>query len=378
MTAKTSSAYSAIFAYIRNNLAPFVTPTIIISNFDADIQSALALTFPEATIKGYWYEYTNALINHMKSVGMQGDKCRAHVGSCVRMLLVLPLLPAEYLAPGVNAIRQWAQEKQIFTVHLAQVCLYIEQKWLRTIGADKMSIFGLSHSVYNHTQQFSKELGNALTTNNPLVWQLLECLTQIATRTFIRCSKRKRVTPPKPNKNQQVIDAIIKNATQIWIGTPIHLRNPMQFLQMSSHCISDAIGQTHFDKTLLMRSNAASPISSLTIDSDAKFHSSTGIEKLDIVNANETGIQDASHSFTDAVDPCPALIKINTINIPIDESAASAALSVAAITKIDSSSSTSNPPPLAFYPKNKRNAHNAIIFSATQPPPLVPIKRNFT
>lgn len=373
MTAKTASAYSAIFTYIRDNLAAYVTPTVIMSNFDATIQSALAYIYPEATVKGYWYEYTSSLIKCMKSLGIQGDKCRGHAASCVRMLLVLPLLPAEYLAPGIDAIRKWAQEKQIFSVQLAQVCSYIEQKWLRTIGADKMSIFGLSHSLHNDTQQFNKELRSALTTTNPLIWQLLECLTQIATRIFIKCSKRQRATPSKPHKNQQVIDAIIKNATQMWIRTPIHLRNPLQFLQLSSHCISDAIGQTHFDEAYLMRSSAASPIPT-AIECDTKQRPSTSknAESSDFIDRQNKYSVHSSAIAT--VDMCPALVKINYLNAPpIDANASGVARDPPSNSVV---SSSSDPPPLAFYPKNQRNSSKAIIFSATQPPPLVPIQRN--
>lgn len=367
------AAYTAVFNYIRDNLAAHVTPSVIMSNFDADIQTALAYAFPEATIKGYWYEYTNALIKHMRSIGMHGDKCRGHAASCVRMLLVLPLLPAEYLAPGVNAIRKWAQEKQIFTGQLAQVCLYIEQKWLRTIGVDKMSIFGFSHSVYNHTQQFNKDFHSALTTTNPSVWQLLECLTQIATRVFIKCSKRRRTTP-KPNKNQQVIDAIIKNATQIWIRTPIHLRNPLQFLQLSSHCISDAIGQTHIDEPYLMRVMDPPSPTPTSNEYDAKPQASTALKAQSSDTIEKRNSDSAHSSIISPVDTCPALVKIKYSNAPpTDSIVRHAPQNVRRATN-----SSSDPPPLAFYPKNQRDQHKAIIFSATQPPPLVPIQRNFT
>lgn len=39
--------------------------------------------------------------------------------------------------------------------------------------------------------------------------------------------------------------------------------------------------------------------------------------------------------------------------------------------------SRSDPPPLAFYPKNNGKIQKPIIISATQPPPLIPIERNF-
>ena len=44
----------------------------------------------------------------------------------------------------------------------------------------------------------------------------------------------------------------------------------------------------------------------------------------------------------------------------------------ATVKKVD----RSEPPPLAFFPKNG-NIKKPIMFSATQPPPLVPIARNF-
>lgn len=104
---------------------------------------------------------------------MQPETARGHGASSLRMLMVLPLLPAEYIAPGLEAIRKYAQEKKVFSEQMATLCLYVEQSWLRTEGVDKMSIFGLPHSIYNHIQNFNKDLQNSLGTTNPMVWQML-------------------------------------------------------------------------------------------------------------------------------------------------------------------------------------------------------------
>ena len=45
--------------------------------------------------------------------------------------------------------------------------------------------------------------------------------------------------PDKDRKKNQVLsETIIRNATEQWITQPIHLRNPLRFLQMASHFIT--------------------------------------------------------------------------------------------------------------------------------------------
>lgn len=172
-TCKTQAIYAAIFAYIRENLSNFVTPNTIMSDFDPETQLALAYTFPDASIKGFWFNYIDSVLDYMKFIRLQWDKSRSNTASCLRMLMVLPLLPAEYMIPGLNSIRKWAHEKSIFTESIEKLCLYIEHDWLRSIGADKMSIFGLQHGVYNYVQYFNKELCNGLDTNHQTIWQII-------------------------------------------------------------------------------------------------------------------------------------------------------------------------------------------------------------
>lgn len=87
--------------------------------------------------------------------------------------MVLPLLPADYMAPGLNALRKWATEKKIFTPQMSTMCAYIEQHWLRAIGADKMSVFGLPHSIYNSVQMFNKDLRASFDAAHSTIWNLL-------------------------------------------------------------------------------------------------------------------------------------------------------------------------------------------------------------
>lgn len=104
---------------------------------------------------------------------MQSETARGHGASCLRMLLVLPLLPAEYMLPGLEAIRKMAEDKKVYSTQMITLFALIEQNWLRSVSTDKMSIFGLPHSIYNHIQIFNKDLQNSLGLPNPMVWQML-------------------------------------------------------------------------------------------------------------------------------------------------------------------------------------------------------------
>lgn len=318
------------------------------------MQSALAYTFPEASIRGYWFQYTNDILAFIKNQGIYGQLLRGHASSALRMLLVLPLLSAEYMSPGLEAIRKWSREKQVHSNYLAQLSGYIEQSWLRKIGADKMSIFGLSHGVYNHIQHFNRELNSLLNVNSPLIWNVVECITHIATRTYVKCNKKLKMAKQKPlSKNQQVLDTIVKNATQLWIRTPVHLRNPLQFLQLTSHCIND-INYFNYnslgDTKIIMSDNSSITNTLLGYDSTA-MNSVNIITDLNAI------------PLTTAIEPNDFL-NINTQ--PYD----SVSLNKTKANLIVSS----DPPPLAFFPKAAKICQKPILFSSTEPPPLVPIQ----
>lgn len=145
------------------------------SDFNPETQLALAYTFPDSSVKGFWYYYTDSILKYMKCIRLQWDKGRSNTSSCLRMLMVLPLLPAEYMSPGLQAIRKWAQEKSVLTSSIERLCSFIEHDWLRSVGADKMSIFGLPHGVYNYVQHFNNEFKQSLLNSQQQqsIWHIL-------------------------------------------------------------------------------------------------------------------------------------------------------------------------------------------------------------
>lgn len=183
----------------------------------------------------------------------------------------------------------------------------------------------------------------------------------MATRTYLKCKKRQNTTDIKPNKHQKVLETIIKNATQMWCSDPIHLRNPLQFLQLSSHCINDVYmeaSQAHLIASAEHRTNSGNH------DDDRHFN----LSKSNSSRRNKTcTTKDAKKNYVAIADEemMVTLVEdISTKSSPVPQP-----ITVKTVNR-------SEPPPLAFFPK-KGNIQKPIIFSATEPPPLVPIARNF-
>ncbi|KAJ6649440.1 hypothetical protein Bhyg_04675 [Pseudolycoriella hygida] len=338
MTSKSQSDFAAVFAYIRESLGDYVSPNVIMANFDINMQQALTFTFPEATIKGFWFNYTDAVLKEIKDLGMLSETARGHSSSCLRMLLVLPLLPADYIRSGLEAVKKWAEEKKIFSTQMNAVCTYIEKKWIRAVGAEKMSIFGLPNSIHNHIQTFVKDLKTAIGSANT-IWELLDTLTHVATRTFVKVNRKQKQPeqPKQQKKSVQCRERIINDVTQSWIRTPVHLRNPLNFLQLTSHCMNDAIYYANLEDFRNKRKNM-----------------DDGYENVKSRCRRVQPKQDFPASGSSSSLAIPN-------NVPIATNSS---------TTVDASA---NPPPLVFFPKVKTVERKIDHRMNTGPPPLVPI-----
>lgn len=169
-----------------------------------------------------------------------------------------------------------------------------------------------------------------------------ENLTCIATRTFVKINKRqKNPEPPKQQKrNQQSRGYIINDVTQLWIRTPVHLRSPLYFLQLTSHCINDAIYYANLE---------------------------------DIRNKRKT--MDDGEVVTKL--RCRQATKIRNVATPVNSRLVTVATSATNVilnsTIVDATKNRfpSNPPPLVFFPKVKPVERKTEY--RLEPPPLVPI-----
>lgn len=385
LTVKSHTIYSAIFAYLREQIPETLSPSNIFSNYDSDMISALSMTFPEATVRGYYFHYTSAVLHRMRLLKMLKQN-KGHTTSAIKMLLVLPLLPANYIRSGLQSIKKWLGEKKIMTPQFELLCDFIETQWLMRIGAEKISIFSLPHCVSNHIQTFNQELQNTLGLQNPMIWHMLESITHIARQTFTKVTKRsKQILPGNKlprGKGQLIQDTIIQSATQLWIKTAVHLRNPLQFLQVTSHCINDSLfagvedegKTTNISSVVTSTNNELPPLTYTIVNTDTLLSS---------MNSNSSS-QDLQTTFSDATTPTTTTYRLQSIpnancqtqtlekqQVLSSSSSSTQQQNLFIPTTIEDSPKksaiSSDPPPLAFYPK----AFLRQNIKRSEPPPLI-------
>uniref|UniRef100_A0A336LYY7 CSON005571 protein n=1 Tax=Culicoides sonorensis TaxID=179676 RepID=A0A336LYY7_CULSO len=381
MTVKSYSIYSAIFAYLREQIPETLSPTNIFSNYDTDMMSALSMTFPEASVRGYYFHFTSAVLHRMRLLKMLKQN-KGHTNNAIKMLLVLPLLPANYIRNGLQSIRKWLIEKKINTPQFENLCDFIEQQWLMRIGAEKISIFSMSHCVSNSIETFNEELQNTLGIQNPVIWHMLESITHIARQTFTKVTKRSKQLLPVSKlprlKGQLIQNTIIQSATQLWIKTAVHLRNPLQFLQVTSHCINDSlfagvevVEKSDSDKVL----NIGSTFSNLACNSNSESSSELPGLTYTIVNSDDLQAtlaelpQISASSNTFRLQTIQSPNTTNTIyqqTTPVDVQQSQNQNLI--IPTSDNSITSTDPPPLAFYPKAFLRGN---IIKRSEPPPLI-------
>lgn len=180
----------------------------------------------------------------------------------------------------------------------------------------------------------------------------------------MKCNKRQHSNEIKPNKHQKTLETIIKNTTQMWCADPIHLRNPLQFLQLSSHCIND----NYMEASMVHKSITSSSSSSAPERDDLNGRHFNAIKSNSMKKTKLIPAKEFRKQFTTTSE------RIDVTSADINSTSNHTKSILNGNDKIKKSS---DPPPLAFFPRSKGKPQKPIIFSATEPPPLVPIARNF-
>lgn len=221
----------------------------------------------------------------------------------------------------------------------------------------------------------------------------------MATRTFVKLNKRLKVSKssngtkfPQPNKCQQVRGAIINDATQFWIRTPVHLRSPLHFLQLSSHCINDTIYYASLEDLkntknddLLVNKTSPSTICSPQPQQQQEVgdgNTATIPYSTNISIENKLGCTTPGTS-----NQCLYMngqryeVIASTSDLGSDMNSLNSASFQNIIINGNNTTlngpirlTSSDPPPLAFFPKAKFNMVKKSY--ASEPPPLVPIRHS--
>lgn len=234
---KSLENFTNFFVHIRERSQNTLMPNNVLTNCDVNLHDAIIFAFPDATIKILWFFYASSVLYFAKEQGMLVNKNLFNVSS-LKMILSIPLIPANYITPGLDSIKKWMYEKSVIGCFNG-LCEFINASWLFADGAEKISIFnGLSHSINNYIQTFQRDLLIECK-NVSSKSDILAAISKQAPKLSIKLNKLKGGITLK--KSQKLQKTIIETATHNWIKANIHLRRPIQFLQQVSHCIDDGL-----------------------------------------------------------------------------------------------------------------------------------------
>jgi hypothetical protein len=241
----------------------------------------------------------------------------------------------------------------------------------------------------------------------------------MASKCYVRLNKRLKGQTPATKQPKYVSEQenTVNSATQQWIRTAVHLRNPLQFLQMASHCITEeflyeveerALGRVppsavepHQPPVTTLLDHPTTAITSeeqifqaLTADTNCSINYPLSfvtenflLSEAEHLNTSDEAILEAISSFTQQQQQqdgalSPQQIIVNTINAGTSSIAVQQCVKQTTATTANQQlgqplkpAYSTDPPPLAFYHKatTAKAKRMKTYHSSSEPPPLVPI-----
>ncbi|KAK3926619.1 Imidazole glycerol phosphate synthase subunit HisF [Frankliniella fusca] len=177
-TRKTKAAYKMAFQCLKD-MVPNKRMPHIMSDFGKGLLGALREEFPGAHLTGCLFHLDQAMCKKASKLGLrpllssvtEEGKC---AGKVVRMCMALPFLPAEKIAEGFTAIREYSRREAQDV--LEPFLDYVDRTWLQVsmfyiiafpLKAWDLNIF---RSTNNDMESYHRTLTDTLGRPHPSAW----------------------------------------------------------------------------------------------------------------------------------------------------------------------------------------------------------------
>ncbi|XP_008188820.1 uncharacterized protein LOC103311064 [Acyrthosiphon pisum] len=187
MERKTTQSYDVALQFIKQNLLPDFRPTVIVTDFETALMEMLIRHFPTATSHGCWFHINQAVWRKMKKLGyLHLVNNNEFALKSLKMLMVLPLLPARRIEEGFIEIKQYAV---IHGVNLRRLFNYYERFWLRKIGPQLISVYKKKFRTNNNIESFHNKLRQTFQTSHPNIWAFLSNICKLSDSYLIKINQ---------------------------------------------------------------------------------------------------------------------------------------------------------------------------------------------
>uniref|UniRef100_A0A2S2P6K7 RING-type domain-containing protein n=1 Tax=Schizaphis graminum TaxID=13262 RepID=A0A2S2P6K7_SCHGA len=104
-------------------------------------------------------------MNHLHTINSND-----HALKCLKMLMCLPLLPADKMEQGFQLIKLFATNHN---VQMNDFFNYYQRYWLRSVGTNIVSVNGLPRRTNNNLESFHNSLRCTFSVTHPNLWVFL-------------------------------------------------------------------------------------------------------------------------------------------------------------------------------------------------------------
>lgn len=133
MTNKTTEAYEEVFKFIEAESFK-LEPSSCMTDYEEALRGAIKNVWPNCDIRGYEFHYKQAINRRCKADPILRELLKKSfmARKIKRMLMSIPLLPANKILEGYKIIPNFAKEKKLDR-QFAKLFLYFERQWLRKV-----------------------------------------------------------------------------------------------------------------------------------------------------------------------------------------------------------------------------------------------------
>ena len=131
------------------------------TDFELALRNSIREAFPQCTLKGCWFHYTQAVVRKMRTVGLSGERdSNEEFKTWLGSVLVVPLLPAARITEAYDMLL-----RKDFGLSVTPFKEYINSFWKR-MSPGELSVFRTVGRTNNPAEAYNRKLLRFLVGNS--------------------------------------------------------------------------------------------------------------------------------------------------------------------------------------------------------------------
>ena len=180
MTKKEQTLYEATF-YEIVRLFPNLSPSHFMMDFERALENSVKKVFLNVKISGCRFHQNQAIYRRVSKLGLtKVYKENESFHNWVKTLMALVLLPPDSIVPTYGILA--SEPVQMLTLcekhKLNNLKTYYKKYWLKQVGSQKLSVFGLRRKTNNDLEIYNRWIKIIFQTYHPNFYRYLDALNK--------------------------------------------------------------------------------------------------------------------------------------------------------------------------------------------------------